>query len=296
MPLLELADTFLHYETIGTGRPALVLHGGLGLDQSHMRSLDVLADIYSLTYYDHSGNGRSGRPPLESITFATLAADADRLREALGHDKITLIGSSFGGGVALQYALQYPDRVEGLILMGAVAHNESGESMIADFIARGVNPAAFAALSDPSCTDEQIRETYRALFPAYFHDASQAFTDRLVDATLFSARALQRSFEMVADYDLREAVTAIMAPALIVTGKSDLSGIYRGSCWLGMALPNATAVEVEAAGHLVFIENRQRLRRHRFDTAKTLTALRVRMTATHGSDTARLYEIRCYAS
>ncbi len=259
MNRLDVNGTFLAYTTVGTGRPALVMHGGLGLDHSVMRALDILSDTYSLTYYDHRGNGRSGRPPLETITFESLAADADKLRQALGHEKVTLIGSSFGGAVALQYALQYPERVDGLILIGAVARN-SGEVIAGDLVARGVAPAALEPISDADCTDEQIRETYRAVFPAFLHAATSEHVDRLIGATIFSAKACQRSFALFETYDLRTSVQKIRAPALVITGASELPGNHRGSSWLAEALPNATGVELESAGHLAFIDQPERLR------------------------------------
>jgi proline iminopeptidase len=259
MPTLDIDGTSLYYLTVGAGKPALVLHGGLGLDHSHLRSLDVLAGIYSLTYYDHRGNGRSGRPPLNTITFESLAADADRLRQALGHEKITLIGSSFGGAVALQYALQFPERVAGLILLGTVAKN-SGDVIVADLVARGVDPAAFAPMADPACTDEQIREVYRAVFPAFLHAPTHEKTDSLIDATIFSAQACQRSFALFETYDVRSRVQEITVPALVITGASELPGNHAGSSWLGEALPNGTAIEIESAGHLAFIDQPEELR------------------------------------
>ena len=61
------------------------MHGGLGVDHSQFREeLDPLGDLLRLVYYDHRGNGRSGRPPIETLTLAQLAADADALRAHLG--------------------------------------------------------------------------------------------------------------------------------------------------------------------------------------------------------------------
>ena len=66
---------------------------------------------------EKEGNGRSGRPPSETITFEQLCADADALRERLGFEEVAVLGYSFGGCIALEYALRYPERLSHLILL-----------------------------------------------------------------------------------------------------------------------------------------------------------------------------------
>src|SRR5215210_6762462 len=70
MPVAHLNDTELFYVEVGEGLPCLVMHGGLGFDHSALHPwLDPLGDVMRLVYYDHRGNGRSGRPPSQTITF-----------------------------------------------------------------------------------------------------------------------------------------------------------------------------------------------------------------------------------
>ena len=66
MPVAHLNDTELFYVEVGEGLPCLVMHGGLRGDHSSLHPwLDPLGDVMRLIYYDHRGNGRSGRPPSE---------------------------------------------------------------------------------------------------------------------------------------------------------------------------------------------------------------------------------------
>ena len=116
MSAAHLNDTKLFYVEVGEGLPCLVMHGGLGGDHSALHPwLDPLGDVMRLVYYDHRGNGRSGRPPSETITFEQLCADA--LREQLGFEEVAVLGYSFRGFVALEYALRYPERISHLILL-----------------------------------------------------------------------------------------------------------------------------------------------------------------------------------
>jgi proline iminopeptidase len=63
MPTVDVHQTHLFYTESGTGVPCLVMHGGLGLDHTYLRGLDIVSDVLHLVYYDHRHNGRSGRPP-----------------------------------------------------------------------------------------------------------------------------------------------------------------------------------------------------------------------------------------
>src|SRR4051794_5275320 len=111
--LAQVNGTELYYTTHGHGRPLLVMHGGLGLDHAYFRPwLDALGDVSELIYYDHRGNGKSARPTdWSGVTHATWADDADALREQLGHERITLYGHSYGGFLALEYALRHADHL-----------------------------------------------------------------------------------------------------------------------------------------------------------------------------------------
>src|SRR5512132_4107667 len=117
MPTMPIRDVSLHVEVIGHGYPLLLMHGGPGADHWTMLPFRRLADQFTLIFYDHRCNGRSTGAPVTSMTWENLTADADALREALGFERWAVLGHSFGGHVALEYALRYPDRLSHLILL-----------------------------------------------------------------------------------------------------------------------------------------------------------------------------------
>ena len=133
MPVAHLNGTDLFYVEVGEGLPCPVMHGGLGGDHSALHPwLDPLGDVMHLVYYDHRGNGRSGRPPWETITFEQLCADADALREHLGFEKVAVLGVSFGGFIALEYAKHFPERLSHLILLSTSSGAEDEEDFEAN--------------------------------------------------------------------------------------------------------------------------------------------------------------------
>ena len=81
MKLNDGSELF-HLE-VGSGLPCLVMHGGLGVDHTQFReALDPLGDVLRLVYYDHRGNGRSGRPPIATLTLEQFAADEKAVADA----------------------------------------------------------------------------------------------------------------------------------------------------------------------------------------------------------------------
>ncbi len=84
------------------------MHGGPGADLYTLMSFKSLADQFTLVFYDHRCNGRSVGAEVTTMTMDNLTADAEALRQALGFEKWAVLGHSFGGNVALEYALRYP--------------------------------------------------------------------------------------------------------------------------------------------------------------------------------------------
>ena len=118
VPTTDINETTIWYESVGAGPPCLVLHGGLGVDHTLYRAtLTPLEHRLHLIYLDHRGNGRSGRPPLDTITIEQLADDAAALTRHLGHERVVVMGHSFGGFVAQELALRHPQAVSALVLV-----------------------------------------------------------------------------------------------------------------------------------------------------------------------------------
>jgi len=255
--------TRLFYTTTGSGRPLLVMHGGLGWDHTYLRpSLDALGGQATVVYYDHRGNGRSAAPDdWTSVDHATWTGDADALCDHLGTERIVLFGHSYGGFLALEYALGYPDRLDGLILCAtapALAHQEVA---IANAQKRGTPDQVQTLLDLLSCRVAQastFRSGIETVLPIYFFDPDEAPLERIIDEMTFCARAFDRaSFHCLPLYDVRDRLCEIDVPALVLGGRDDwlMPPAYSVEP-LGAALPNAETTIFERSGHFPFIEER----------------------------------------
>ncbi|MCL5731255.1 MAG: proline iminopeptidase-family hydrolase [Candidatus Thermoplasmatota archaeon] len=102
----------------------MTLHGGPGMSHDYLMPLADLSGMgYTVIMYDQAGCGRSEEPnDSNSFTVDHGVKEAEALRkELLGDEKIFLMGSSYGGALALAYALEYQDRLKGLIVSGGLA-------------------------------------------------------------------------------------------------------------------------------------------------------------------------------
>lgn len=130
---IKVNDCHLYVDVVGSGlvaegpamveRPVVfVLHGGPGFDHSTMKpAFNPLADTAQLIYYDHRGQGRSDSDKPENWNLDQWADDLRALIDTLGVEQPIVLGLSFGGFVAQNYAIRHPDRLHKLILASTVA-------------------------------------------------------------------------------------------------------------------------------------------------------------------------------
>jgi 3-oxoadipate enol-lactonase len=128
MPFIAVRDIHLHYEIRGTG-PRLLFISGTGGDLRRSPNAfdSPLPQQFEVLSYDQRGLGQSDRPDVP-YTMADYAADADALLQALGWDRCMVMGVSFGGMVAQEFAVRYPQRVERLVLACTSSGGAGGAS------------------------------------------------------------------------------------------------------------------------------------------------------------------------
>ena len=114
----EVNGINLYYETLGTGRPLVLLHGGLGSGEMFGPILPLLAAEHQVINVDLQGHGRTAdidRP----LDLRLLAGDIAALIDHLGLDRPDVVGYSFGGGVGFWTAVLHPEKVGKLVIASA---------------------------------------------------------------------------------------------------------------------------------------------------------------------------------
>src|SRR5690348_13664882 len=148
----------LYYETHGTGRPMVLLHGGLGSGEMFGPIMRQLAEHHQVITPDLQGHGRTAdidRP----IDVRLMADDIAALIEHLGLDEPDVVGYSLGGGVALQTAMKYPAMVRRLV---AASANIRRDAIYPEMLAQQGQVGAAAA---DFMKDTPMYELYQRVAP-----------------------------------------------------------------------------------------------------------------------------------
>ncbi|MCF1742538.1 alpha/beta fold hydrolase [Paradevosia shaoguanensis] len=238
----------------------IVLHGGRGIGdhRGDFQAFAPLTDHYRVIAYDQRGCGESSLTP--PYTFEQFADDLEAFRQYfLGDRKLILIGGSFGGMIALTYAVKYGDKLSHLILRGTAASHHHEAEAIENFNAR-IHKATSASIgmvdkmfSDKVVDDTELRLIWLALQPLYFENFDP-------DAALEKTRTMQLHAEthnaLFKDksYDLLDKLPGIKVPTFVVCGGSDWICPPSQSRIIADTVPGAEYLEVPGANHPVHHE------------------------------------------
>lgn len=258
---LEVDGTELTYLVAGTG-PVCVAHpGGPGFDAAYLRMAELEAHL-TMVYVTPVGTGASGRlADATAYGIERNVADVEAVRAALGVDRILLLGHSYGGFVALSYALEYEERLSGLILYdttpttGPEWQASVGEGMKKLAARAWYADAAAAAEAEATAQDEgQLNALVRRQLPLYFADWDARGREY---AARMSASRLSRDVYRAAmgkPYDVRDALADIRTPTLILVGAHDVVTSPRWAQEMRGRMPSSQLVTLEASGHFGHIE------------------------------------------
>jgi proline iminopeptidase len=242
-------------------RPTVVvLHGGPGFDQGYLRpGLRPLAEDAQLVFVDLRGQGRSAPAAIESCTLERMADDVAALCRQLGIERPTVFGHSAGGFVALQLALRQPDLPAGLILcdsaptLAPLPDDDPPPSLAERAGPEAVTAAERLFAGDFSAATLQAFQ--RLVVPHYAAPAHTDVPAQLMSLSRLSAEIAGHFFsELAARYDLRERLSEIAMPTLVIVGRYDWVCPPAASRAMADAIPGARLLELPDAGHFGFSE------------------------------------------
>lgn len=251
-------DVSLYVDVVGHGDPLVLMHGGPSGDLWTMGAFRRCADEFTLVYYDHRCNGRSVGVPVSSMTWENLTADADALRGYLGFERWAVLGHSFGGHVALEYALRYPERVSRLVLLDTGGDSRWARENASELLAhRGYRPAE-VELVRRWFHGEFTRREYLPIFwrigRAYVHGSGWRFLARELaeggwrsrmrpEALIFAGR------ELLDGWSVMDRLGEITVPTLVMAGREDF--VFPPECQRELAdgIPDARLLIIDGAGH-----------------------------------------------
>jgi pimeloyl-ACP methyl ester carboxylesterase len=249
MPQLTLVDVDLHYEVDGNGEPLVLIPGFAAGAWIWSKHVAPLATKFRVVTFDPRGIGKSSFDS-KPLTMRLLADDTAALLHALGIEQAHILGVSFGGFVAQEFALAYPEATRTLSLcctgFGGPNHvAPSMETMTAVLSTDGFN------------TEARIR---RNLLPAFSPDFVRNHPDEVEEliklrlANPIVEEAYRSQLKAGLGFNAEFRVGAIKAPTLVLSGEADAIVPVQNSRNLVERIPGAQLQLVEGGSHLFFIE------------------------------------------
>jgi pimeloyl-ACP methyl ester carboxylesterase len=273
-----IGDVRLHVEVAGLEwvpdgdtmrrRPTVVvLHGGPGSDCAGMKQrFGFLSDIAQVVFYDHRGNGRSDDGDRSRWTLAQWGDDVQALCQVLGIERPIVLGTSFGGFVAMSYATRHPEHPGALGLIVTAARKASLDDIVEGFRRLGGDDVAELVRADMTNSTPETSERFRreALPLMSRHPDAAALVDRDMRRSVHKREVeIHFSNGEINTLDFRADLARIPCPTLVLGGEMD--PICPPSCLdeIVAALPDGVAEPhlIPGAGHLVFHDAREECER-----------------------------------
>jgi len=250
---VQINDNSLNVEVLGPdGAPVIIVHhggGGIGSLAEPKSSFGWLADTFRVVVFDARGCGQSeGKPP---FSHAQWAADVDGLREWLGVDKVIVAGGSYGGFIAMEYAIAYPEHTRAMILRDTSPDSSNLERVYEN--AR--NQTRVEINWDNYWTgrirdDADLKARWAEIAPLYSYEDNRDRAAARVEGGSYRYETHNYCFQVNRPaYDVKPALPGVTCPTLITVGRYDWVTPVESSQTIASLIPGSQLVIFEKSGH-----------------------------------------------
>jgi len=253
---IELEGRRVEYVDLGEGDgpPVVFVHGLAGNWQNWLENLPAAAQERRVLALDLPGFGQS-EDPAERISISGYGRTVDQLCEQLGLGEVVLVGNSMGGFVAAETAIQFPKRVERLVLVSA-AGITSSDLRRAPVMAWGRMAMMAGSRSAAERRMALLRPRLRhAVYSTIVRHPTRIPLDLLFEISQGAGRpGFRGALEAILDYDFRDRLSDISCPTLIVWGDQDMLVPVADADEYERTIPGARKVLLEDTGHVPMLE------------------------------------------
>jgi proline iminopeptidase len=253
---VQINDNSLNVEVLGPdGAPVIIVHhggGGIGSLAEPRASFGWLADTFRVVVYDARGCGISeGKPP---FSHAQWAADLDGLRQWLGVDQVIVAGGSYGGFIAMEYAIAYPEHTRAMILrdtspdssnLKRVYENARMQTRV-DINWDNFDRYWTGRIRD----DEDLKARWAEIARLYSYEDDPERAAARVENGSYRYETHNWCFQQNRPtYDVKPALPGVRCPTLITVGRHDWVTPVESSETIAALIPDSQLVIFEKSGH-----------------------------------------------
>jgi len=250
MPNLQVKDVSLFYEVSGQGAETVAFLNGVAMSTERWAAqTPFFSKNYHVLLHDFRGQGRSTLVS-EGITFETHARDMAMLLDALGIDRLHIVGVSYGAEVGMYFALMYPERVKSLTLGTAVSESDPFlKAMIESWIesVRTYNGKLFFKVMAPTVYSKSFYATHKK----WLDDYAELFGARVTREWMDAFAELCRNFLAL---DVTDRLGEIRVPTLVISADEDILKPPSYGRIIHERIPGSRFAIVQGAGHALFLE------------------------------------------
>lgn len=250
---MRVNDIRIYYEVHGEGFPLIMIMGlGGNIDWWDPRMIQELSKKFKTVMFDNRGAGRTDVSD-RRYTIRLFADDTAGLMDALGISRAHVLGISMGGMIAQELVLNYPKKVEKLVLCSTTCGGTTSVPPSEDVM--GMLMADKSALSP----EEIAKMTIPFLLTEDFIKKNPDFVELMKQQILkapISNEAFMRQLNAIIEFDTHDRLPLIRAPTLILHGKQDILVRPRNGSILAEAIPDAKLVYLGKSAHGLAEETR----------------------------------------
>jgi proline iminopeptidase len=259
----------IFYRSIGNGDPIIIVHGGPGLNHTYLLpQMAELANRHQLIFYDQRASGYSTMTADSStISVNSFVDDIEAIRKHFNIEKLNLLGHSWGGLLAMKYAIKYTDQLQSLVLLNAmsasselkVKEDEKLNERITEEdrnTIKAITTTEEFSKGNPRAYEQLFREFFRREFSNKLlaDELTMSFEDNFQEGSA----ALQHLGKDLENYDFHEELKTISCPTLIVYGDYEVL-VEESGPMIQKHIPNSEYVVLENCGHFPYIEAKEEL-------------------------------------
>lgn len=253
MPKFERSEISINYEVSGSGPRVLFFNGSGATLKSTALLISALAKTCTVLAHDQRGLGETSIPD-GPYTMAQYANDGAALLDHVGWDTCAIVGISFGGMVAQEFAVSYPQRVEKLVLLCTSAGGDAGSSYPLHEL--GALPADERAARITTLTDTRFTPEWLATHP---DDAAMVTMRNEQTAVPKSKETIKGEMLQLGariSHDVSDRLHRVTAPTFVAAGEFDGIAPKSNSEEIVKRLPHAS-LSVYQGGHIFTAQDRR---------------------------------------
>lgn len=261
---VTLNGSEVYYKSVGSGDPMIVIHGGPVLDHSYfLPQFEALAESRRLIFYDQRACGQSSiEVDSATMSIAGFTDDIEQLRQSLKLEKVDVLGHSWGGLLAMHYAMKYPQHTKSLILSNSMPASTEGwqeeETQLAARITKEDSLARMQIMTSEEMKQRKasaIKKLMMLSFKTQFYDTSRLHDLNLYIPEDFMARSAKFSYlgKDLNSFNLYDGLSKLKIPTLIIYGEHEPAASLSGK-ELEKTITGSKLVIIEESGHFPFVE------------------------------------------